>query len=222
MILFSCSWNKFQIPSHNPQISSRTCSLHLWSVFTDFFTFSLLSSHLVSKHFFQAFTLFVSSRICLRGLSHGHFVLTFESVLQCHFLGKAFLDYFIQTGFSGSFLFQNDCVFFFFFCHSTYSQAASFAIVFLHWVFVFTLHLSLEGKFHRGNVSVWGWYSYIPVAKSWTCAMIDFTGSMGRVSKRASFQIGIPVFFFLILELANDGVAFIMWMSASHKKFSYF
>lgn len=39
--LFFCSWNKFQIPSHNPQISSWTCSLHL----SDLFLQNSLPSH---------------------------------------------------------------------------------------------------------------------------------------------------------------------------------
>lgn len=184
-----------------------------WSFLTEFFTFSLLSSYLISKHSSQAFALYISSGICFLGLRHGHFVLTFQ-VSPAMPLPQKSISWLLYSNRILWFLFISKwlCMFF---SSQHYSQAAYFAMAFLYWFIVFTMHLSLEGKFHKRNVSIWVWYSYIPIAKnsgkSWTCAIINFTGSMGRVSKRASFRIGIPVFFFLDTQISK-------WQCCFHHK----
>lgn len=112
--LFFCSWNKLQIPSHNPQISSWTCSLHL----SDLFSQNSLPSHcclaILSPSTLPKPSHYLSP---LEYVSLAFVMATlfspFKSALQCHFLRKAFLGCCIQTGFSGSFLFQNDCAWFF-------------------------------------------------------------------------------------------------------------
>lgn len=118
----------------------------------------------------------------------------FKSALQCHFLRKAFLGSLFKLDSLVSFNFKISVHFF---LHSTILKLL-ILLLYFPTDLLSLLCLSLEGKFHKGNISVWVWDSYIPIArnsgKRWTCK-IGFIGSMGSVSKRASFQRGIPVFF---------------------------